>query len=164
MNLSNIVLWETLHNNAYWDCFRILTVLEILKTQNRRQRDFCAYLGVTRLFALVGCIRNKLLFRTVQRNLKLFLLMQVCEWMEFTLLIFWIWLLKCCILLPTNRGNERMYREVCCMTRPQENEPRTKSRLQFSTTVLNCATSIMFPQTSSLLNLVRCSTFFLKRK
>ena len=31
---------------------------EILKTQNRLQEDFCAYLEVTRLFPQVGCVRN----------------------------------------------------------------------------------------------------------
>ena len=35
VNLSNLVMWETLHNNADWDCFRTLSLLEILKTQNR---------------------------------------------------------------------------------------------------------------------------------
>ena len=48
-----------------------------------------------------------------------------------------------------------MCRETCCMTHHQENT----SRLQFSTTILNYATSIMLLQTWSLLNLVRCSTF-----
>ena len=33
MNLSNTVMWETLHNNAGWDCVRTLTSLEIWKTQ-----------------------------------------------------------------------------------------------------------------------------------
>ena len=33
VNLSNVVMWETLRNNAGWDCFRGLTLPEILKTQ-----------------------------------------------------------------------------------------------------------------------------------
>ena len=33
VNLNNTVMWETLHNSAGWDCFRTLTLLEILKTQ-----------------------------------------------------------------------------------------------------------------------------------
>ena len=44
--------------------------------------------------------------------------------------------------------------DAWCMTRHQENEPRTKSRLQLSTTILNYATSIV------LLNPVQCFTFF----
>ena len=56
---------------------RTLTLPEILKIQNRPQGEF-AYLEVTRFFPHVGCARNKLLFRTVQRNLRLFSLsMQV---------------------------------------------------------------------------------------
>ena len=47
---NNIVMWETLHNNASWVCFTTLTLPEILKTKNRPQEDFCAYLEVTRLF------------------------------------------------------------------------------------------------------------------
>ena len=40
VNLSNIVMWEILHNSAGWDCFRALTLPEILKTQNRPQGNF----------------------------------------------------------------------------------------------------------------------------
>ena len=105
----------------------------------------------------VGCARNKLLCHTVRRNLRLSLLMQVYAGMGFTLWMFGICLLKCCILLPINL---RMCRETCCMRHHQENTPRTKLRLQSSTTNLNYATSIMFPQMWSLLTLVRCSTFF----
>ena len=54
---------------------------------------------------------------------------------------------------------ETMCSETCCVTHHQENKPRTKLRLQFSTMILNYATSIMYPQTWSLLNLVRCCTF-----
>ena len=52
-----------------------------------------------------------------------------------------------------------MCMETCWMIHHQENKPRTKLRLQFSTTILNYATSIMLPQTWSLLNLVRCFPF-----
>ena len=30
-------MWETLHNNAGWDCFRALILPEILKTRNREK-------------------------------------------------------------------------------------------------------------------------------
>ena len=45
-----------------------------------------------------------------------------------------------------------MCRKMCCMTHHQENKPRNKLRLQHSTTILNYAKSIMFPQTWNLLN------------
>ena len=71
-----------------------------------------------------------------------------------------IWLLKCCIPLPTNRENpKRMCRETCCVTHHQENKPRTRLRLQFSTTILTYPRSMMFPQTWRLLTLVLCFTF-----
>ena len=80
--------------------------------------------------------------------------------MEFSLLISGIWFLKCCILLPTNLRNPKIKcRETCCMTRHPEITPTAKFRLRLSTTILNYATSIVFLQTRSLLNLVRCSTF-----
>ena len=56
---------------------------------------------------LVVCARNRLLFHTVLQKLKSSLLMQVNAWMEFPLLIFGIWLLKCCILLPTNQRKSK---------------------------------------------------------
>ena len=37
-------------NNADWDCFRTLTLSEILKTQNRLREEFCACLAVTHMF------------------------------------------------------------------------------------------------------------------
>ena len=50
VNLRKKVMWEeTLHNTAGWDCFRTLTLPEILKIQNRPQEEHCAYLGVTHI-------------------------------------------------------------------------------------------------------------------
>ena len=34
MNTNNIVMWEILLSNADWDCFRTLTLREIVRTQN----------------------------------------------------------------------------------------------------------------------------------
>ena len=39
----NIVVWETLHINANWDCFKILILQETLKTQIRHQVDSYAF-------------------------------------------------------------------------------------------------------------------------
>ena len=54
----------TQHNNAGWDCFKTLTLPEILRTQNGLQEDFCACLEVIHLFQLVGSARNKHLFHS----------------------------------------------------------------------------------------------------
>ena len=51
--------------DAGWDCLGTLTLPEILKTQNRLQVEFCAYLGVTRSLQEVGCVTNELLSHTV---------------------------------------------------------------------------------------------------
>ena len=44
MNTNNIVLWEIKLNIPDWDCFKTLTLWEILKTRNRPQVEHCAYL------------------------------------------------------------------------------------------------------------------------
>ena len=125
-------MWETRHNSAGWDCFRTLTLLDILHTQNRLQEKFCAYLEVTRSCQQVGCARSKRQFHTFQRNLNLFLLMLVYARMEFPLLISGIWELKCSILLPTNSQNpKREYRETCCVAHHQaRTNTQTKNPIQ----------------------------------
>ena len=57
-----------------WDCFKTPILQEILRIQNLRQVQHCAFLEVIRLFQSVGCARNKRQFRTVQPNQKSFLL------------------------------------------------------------------------------------------
>ena len=48
MEKSNVVMFEMLHNNADWDCFKTLTLSGIVKTQNQHQVHFCACSEVTR--------------------------------------------------------------------------------------------------------------------
>ena len=59
-----------------WDCFKTPILREILRTQNLLRVEHCALLEVIHLFQSVGCVRNKLQFRTVQQNQKSFLGMQ----------------------------------------------------------------------------------------
>ena len=40
MSTSNIVMWETLPNNADWDCFKTPILQVILRTQNLHQVTF----------------------------------------------------------------------------------------------------------------------------
>ena len=63
MITNNIVMWETLQNNADWDCFKTPILQEILRIQNLHQVEHCAFLEAIRLFQSVGCVRNKLQFR-----------------------------------------------------------------------------------------------------
>ena len=72
VNTDNIVMWETLRNNADWDCFKTPILQKILRIQNRHQVEHCAFLEAIRLFQSVGCLRNKLQFRTDQQNQKHF--------------------------------------------------------------------------------------------
>ena len=63
-------MWVILPNNAGWDCFKTPILREILRTQSLLREEQCAFLDVIHLFQQVGCARNKLLFLTVQQNLK----------------------------------------------------------------------------------------------
>ena len=38
-------MWEILLSNADWDCFRTLTLREILKIQNPHLEEHCAFFG-----------------------------------------------------------------------------------------------------------------------
>ena len=73
MVTNNIVMWETLQNNADRDCFKTPILQEILRIQNLHQVEHCACSEAIRLFQSAGCVRNKLRFRTVQQNQKSFL-------------------------------------------------------------------------------------------
>ena len=72
VSTNNIVMWETLQNNADWDCFETLILQEILRTQNLLLVEHCAFSETIRLFQSVGCVRSKIQFRTVQQNQKSF--------------------------------------------------------------------------------------------
>ena len=86
---DNIVMWETLHNNAGWDCFRTLILPEILRTQNQPQEVSCAFWEAEHLSQSAGCARDKLLSRTVLHSLRLFLWMPDCVWMGCLLSNLW---------------------------------------------------------------------------
>ena len=45
MNKNNIVMWVILPINADWDCFKTLTLQEILKIRNPLLEEHCAFLG-----------------------------------------------------------------------------------------------------------------------
>ena len=147
-------------NNAGWDCFKTAILREILRIQNPLWVEHCAFLEVIHSYPQVGYAGSKHLSHTVQRMLRLFLSMQVYAWMGSLLSIFGIWLLMCSSLhLSYWRNPKEESRETCRVTPHQTSTPMTKPRLQFSTTIMNWAISIMFHPTRSLLNLVRCSTF-----
>ena len=84
-------MWETLQNNADWDCFKTPILQEILRIQNLHQVEHCAFSDAIRLFQSVGCVRNKLQFRTVQQNQKSFPWMQDSGWTVYPHFIYRIW-------------------------------------------------------------------------
>ena len=50
VNTNNIVMWEILLSNADWDCFRSMTLPEILKIQNPLLEEHYVFLEVIHLF------------------------------------------------------------------------------------------------------------------
>ena len=54
VNTNNIVMWETLQNNADWDCFKTPTLQEILRTRKLLQVEHCVFSEATRSFQSVG--------------------------------------------------------------------------------------------------------------
>ena len=87
VNINSIVMWETLPNNADWDCFKTPILQEILMIQNLHQVEHCAFLEVIHLFQYVGCVRNKFQFRTVQQVQKSFPWTQDSGWTVYPRLI-----------------------------------------------------------------------------
>ena len=70
MITNSIAMWKNLQNNAGWDCFKTPILQEILRTQNPLLEEHFVFLEVIHSFQLVGCVRNKLQFHTVQQNPK----------------------------------------------------------------------------------------------
>ena len=58
------------------DCFKTPILQDILRIQNVHRVEHYAFLEVIHLFQSVGCVRNKLRFRTIQQNEKSFLWIQ----------------------------------------------------------------------------------------
>ena len=58
VGIDNIVMWEILLGNADWDCFKTLTLREILKIQNPLLEEDCAFLEV-RLFVPISWMCKK---------------------------------------------------------------------------------------------------------
>ena len=52
VNTNSIAMWLILQNNADWDCFKTQNLQEILRTQNLRQVEHCAFLKVLLLFPI----------------------------------------------------------------------------------------------------------------
>ena len=70
---------------------RLRFLQEILRIQHLHQVEHCAFWEVIHLFQTVGCVRNKLQFRTVQQSQKSFLSVQDWGWMVSPHLLCEIW-------------------------------------------------------------------------
>ena len=69
---NNIVMWETLQNNADWDCFKTPILPEISRIQNLHLVEHCAFSESQTFVSISWMCKNKLQFRTIQQNQKSF--------------------------------------------------------------------------------------------
>ena len=150
VNTNNIVMWVTLQNSADWDCFKTLTSREILKIRNPLLEEHCASLEVMHWFQSVGCVRNKLQFRTVQPNQKSFLLDAVLRLDGISSLD--LWHLIVAVLHGNTNQSHKERRDQCTNQRevraaPHKLQKGKKSHEWFMILMM----LITFPQTSILL-------------
>ena len=149
VNTHSIATWETLPNNADWDCFKTPILQDILKIQNPHQVEHCAFSEVIRLFQSVGCARNRHQFRTVQQNQKSFLWVQDWGKMVFPLLICGIWSSQ---FLET-RIRVIKHGETCVRTNVRfvQHLTQFKNECNLMEWLMIWTMLIFFPQTSILL-------------
>ena len=97
----------------------------------------------------LGCVRKRRQFHTVQRNLRLFLLMQVYEWTVFPALDLWDLVIDVLHSKSNQTHRNQLARETRCITkRPRcARVPRPRHQLLKKTT--NYQKSILFPHFSS---------------
>ena len=143
-------MWETLQNNADWDCFKTPILEEILRIQNLLRVEDCAFSEVIRLIQSVGCVRNKLQSRTVQQNQKSFPWMQDWGGMEKRHLIYWIWSLQ---FFTETRIRVIKHGETCVRTKMRLVQCLTQFKNERN--LMECSmiwtTLILFPEKSILL-------------
>ena len=147
---NSIVMWETQHNNADWDCFKTPILQEILKIRNRLQMERCVFLAVTCLFWEAGCVRIRRQFHTVQRNLRLFLLMQVYEWTVFPALDLWDLVIDVLHSKSNQTHRNQLARETRCITKRPRCARVLRTRHQFLKKTTHYHKSILFPHFSSV--------------
>ena len=94
MNSDSIVMWVTRHSIVDWVYFKTQILLATLMARNRLREESYVSSEVEHLSPSVGCARNKRDYLTVLQNLKLFLRILDCAWMDYLLSIFGTWLLK----------------------------------------------------------------------
>ena len=78
---------KTLPHNADWGLFQDSDFAGDFKDSKSTSGGHYAFLEVIRLFQAVGCVRNKLQFRTVQQNQKSFPWTQDWSWTVYPRLI-----------------------------------------------------------------------------
>ena len=150
VNMNSITMWETLPNSADWDCFKTPILQEILRIQNLDQVEHCAFLEVIRLCQSVGCVRNKLQFRTVQQNQKSFPWTQDWGWTVYPYLIYSIWSSQ---FFTETRIREIKHGETCVRTYVRFVQYLThfKNERNLMELLMIWTMLILFPQTSNLL-------------
>ena len=146
VNTNSSAMWETLPNKADWGQFQDSDFAGDLE-DSKSTSGGTLFLEVIHLFQTVGCVRNKLQFRTVQQNQKSFLWMQDWGWMVHDL-----WDLIVAVLGNTNQSHKEQgdpfmnKREV-----RSTNHTIQKTKTILKEWSMNWTMLILFFQTSTLL-------------
>ena len=88
MHSDSIVMWATLLSTVGWVHLKTQTLLATLRTQRLLLGESHENWEAEHLSPSVGCARNKRQYPTVLQNLKSFLWMLDCAWMDCLLSIF----------------------------------------------------------------------------
>ena len=92
------------------------TLVKTLKIRNQPQKKSYVSLEAEHLFPSVRCARNKRQYPTVLQNLRSFLWMLDCAWMDYLLSTSGTWYLRCCIQQTTLKYQSDQLQENWCGT------------------------------------------------
>ena len=141
-------MWETLHNNPDWDCFRTLILPEILKTHNRPRGGILCTFG-SHTFVPINWMCKRQTSASHSSTESEIISLDAGLRMDGIPALD-LWDLNIEVLHSASNQLKKCKekcRETSCMTHHEENTPTSKRGLQFSTMILNYTMSIIFPHT-----------------
>ena len=152
MSTNSIAMWETLPNNADWDCFKTPILQEIFRIQNLHQVEYCAFFGKSYVCSnQLDVQETNFSFAQFNRIRNHFFWTQDWGWMVSPQLIYGIWssqFLETRITVIKNGETfVRTLREV--RSTPHKLQKRKQSHGMIND--LDNVDFYLFPQTSTLL-------------
>ena len=149
---QTIISFDFLHSSHKWiqtmlscgehcqtmrigDCFKTPILQQMLRMQNLHEGEHCAFSEDISLFQQVGCVRNKLQFRTVQQNQKSFPWTQDWGWTGYPALDLWD-LIVAVLNGNTYQSNQERW-DLCAKLREVRAAPHKLQKRKQSQVVIN---------------------------